>query len=226
MRQEARVGGLVRCAALCRRPCRHRSSSEVDAALNFRACAVLQAVVRCRVIMHMGSIIFRLGLFTEPFPCAVFESMANSTTMPVSGFKFTKQSPMRGACVSFWLHRPRSISRGCVPDMIEEIAPLLLYPLRMLGTGHCCKTAALERSPCRPRDGLGESNLHRLDLRLHRPSIPSSLFVPQVSLSPHLKPATANLRIVPSRPLELSRQQRTRRLASRALARDHKSPDT
>ena len=68
---------------------------------------------------------------------------------------------MRGACVSFWLHGPRSISRGCVPDMIEEIEPLLLYPLRMLGTGHCCVkygfTAApdSERSPCRPRDGLG-----------------------------------------------------------------------
>jgi len=106
---------------------------------------------------------------------------------------------MRGTCVSFWLHGPRSISRGCVPDTIEEIAPLLLYPLRMLGTGHCCVrygfTAVPERSPCRPRDGLGVPaspsptwfNLHRLDLPLHRPSIPSSLFVPQVSLLPHLK---------------------------------------
>ena len=110
---------------------------------------------------------------------------------------------MKGACVSFWLHRPRSISRGCVPDMIEEIAPLLLYPLRMLGTGHCCVrygfTAAPERSPCRPRDGLGESNLHR-------PSIPSSLFVPQVSLSPHLK---TSYRQSPDRPFSPSRAVKT-----------------
>jgi len=109
---------------------------------------------------------------------------------------------MRVACVSFWLHGPRSISRRCVPDMIEETAPFLLYPLRMLGTGHCCVRygfpAAPERTACRPRDGLGtpasgstfnvrSTYLHRLDLRLHRPSVPSSLFVPQVSLSPHLK---------------------------------------
>ena len=44
--------------------------------------------------------------------------------------------------------------------MIEENAPLLLYPLRMLGTGHCCvkygfTAADSERRPFRPRDGLG-----------------------------------------------------------------------
>ena len=39
------------------------------------------------------------------------------------------------------------------------------------------------------------------------------------------KPATDNTQIALSRPLSLSRQQRTRRLASRALARDHISLD-
>jgi len=58
VRQEARVGELVRCAAFCRCPSRLRSSNEVDAALNFRACAVLQAVVRCRVIMHHWVVLF------------------------------------------------------------------------------------------------------------------------------------------------------------------------
>ena len=136
-------------------------------------------------------------LFTQPFPCAVFEPVANGTTTSrslncqcgrVSNERHLRSFLAARAKVYLSWVCPGHDRRNCATSSLSS--PHAGYWALLCKVWiHCSpgNGVLVDHVTASKSDVQLNLSFHRLDLRLHRPSIPSSLFVPQVSLSPHLK---------------------------------------